>query len=123
MAQTSKGADAFLLNGTLAIFLGLGSGALVLSLKHALTAQAPIGSMEFWMLLAHAALIGVMLLCAMSVWRRRKWGLATLVGAALTLFNIDVFAGILPVGPAVLLLMVPPLLVCLAARANWKEFT
>ena len=122
VAQTSTRMNTMLLTGTLSVFLGLGSGALVFSVKAALTRQASIGSLDFWLLLAHAALIGVMLLCAMSVWRRRKWGLATLVAAAFMLFDVDVYAGILTPGQAILLLLMPAAMVALAARASWSDF-
>lgn len=122
MAQTSKGMNTALLRGTLAAFLGMGSAALVYSLSEALTRRASIGSLEFWLLLAHATLIGVMLLCAMAVWRQEKWGLATLVAAALVLFNVDVYSGLSP-GVALLLLVLPPGLVALAAWPSWDDFT
>jgi hypothetical protein len=123
VAQSGKELNAILLRGTLAMFLGLGSAALVVSLREALKRKAAIGSLEFWLLLSHAALIGVMLLCAMAVWRRKKWGLATLVGASLVLFNVNVYAQIVTPGMASLLLLLPPALVALAAWPSWGEFT
>jgi hypothetical protein len=122
VAQTTTRMNTMLLRGTLAVFLGLGTGALAISLKEALARREPVGSLGFWLLLAHAALIGVALLSATAVWRQKKWGLATLVAAALVLFNVDVFAQSLSPGAACLILLLPPGLVALAAWPNWSEF-